>query len=579
MNRLTKAFHLLSKKERKKAIVVFVFMVIGMLFEMMGIGLIIPLMQFVRDTESVKLIPYGNIAYEYIKELNINSVIALAFILFALLISLKTIVLSKMIRYQTGFSYDLLTGVSSRLFFKYLKQDYIFFKKNNSSVLMKNVITDSNLFITHLVSPFICVVTELLVIFGILILLLFIDLKGTLFITLIIILLSLIVFFVFRKKLAHLGGERTYYEGQRLRVLNEGLGSIKDLKLAKKEETFYKHYLIKTKKTVDAIKEQVYLNQLPRIYLEFIAVLLLCSYVLFQLYHKVDFQKITEILAIYALAAFRLLPSINRIVGSASAIQFSKNIIDNLYLEEPLEKNILNINKNDFDGMRLENVSFGYEEGDPILKKISININKGEMIGIIGSSGSGKSTLIDVIIGLLPVTEGDIEINNISKGQTLIEALGSKISYVGQNISLIDSSILTNIILEDDFEKINIDRVNQILKMLALDDLIESLDGGVNFIIGENGMNLSGGQKQRLGIARALYKDFDVLILDEATSALDFKTEQIVIDVINKLKGKYTIIIIAHRLSTITHCDMVYEIEKGVIKNSGKPKEVAGSNV
>jgi ABC-type multidrug transport system fused ATPase/permease subunit len=267
-----------------------------------------------------------------------------------------------------------------------------------------------------------------------------------------------------------------------------------------------------------------------------------------------------------------MIPSVNRILSSLQIIRSSMPSIDNLYLEfTKIEntRNELNINKGNETAFNFENrveirnVNYNYLNVDKTtLKNINIIINKGDFIGIIGPSGSGKSTFIDIILGLLNPSSGEIFIDNFNI-KTNIRYWQKLIGYVPQNIYLIDDTIKANIAFGLNDEDISDYLLNKCIKSAQLHEFIMSLENGINTIVGERGARLSGGQRQRIGIARALYHNPEILILDEATSSLDNDTENRIMDDINQLKGNKTIILIAHRLSTLNNCDKIIKIING----------------
>ena len=223
----------------------------------------------------------------------------------------------------------------------------------------------------------------------------------------------------------------------------------------------------------------------------------------------------------------------------------------------------------------LDNVSFSYEDtSKPALYDINLKIKQGQSVGIIGSSGAGKSTLVDIILGLLSPTTGKLIIDDTEINKTNISSWQKNIGYVSQSIYLLDDTYKKNIGFGLSNKKINDSELKNAIKLSKLKELIETLPNGVDSLIGESGVRISGGQRQRIGIARALYKNPDLLVLDEATSALDNETEKDVMDSINNLQGNMTIIIIAHRLTTVKDCDIIVELDKGSIAKIGTPREI-----
>ena len=342
--------------------------------------------------------------------------------------------------------------------------------------------------------------------------------------------------------------------------------SIKDLIILGKTsffiDKFSKDNLLKARINAN----QVTVSQIPRFYLELISIIGLVSYIVLKLLQGENVLSLITVLGVFVAATFRMIPSINRIIGATQGLKFFTPSVEIIYNE------IIQLNKNNIElisfgdfnfqnNIEFRNINFSFTSDHKILKDISFNILKGQTIGIIGESGSGKSTLVDLLIGLHKPDSGKILIDSISDFQ-MNQSWRNKIGYVSQSINLIDDSIKKNIAFGVSENKINDLRINELLAQVQLKIFVNSLQNGVNTKVGDRGVQLSGGQRQRIGIARALYHNPDILILDEATSALDSETEKEVMKSIYNLKGQKTIIIIAHRLSTLESADEIYEIKK-----------------
>ena len=278
-------------------------------------------------------------------------------------------------------------------------------------------------------------------------------------------------------------------------------------------------------------------------------------------------------ISVFAVAAFRMLPSANRIAEYLSRIMFSKAAIDAIYhdlkeIDRLMEsmKTIKDTEKILFQKeIRVDNITFSYPNTEKhVFSHASLTIPKNKSVAFIGPSGQGKTTLADIILGLLEPQEGSVLVDgtDIRRG---MHAWNKKLGYIPQTISLLDASIRDNILFGIEKEKVNEERLQEAIKEAQLKEFIDTLEEGLDTVIGEGGVRLSGGQRQRIGIARALYHNPEVLVLDEATSALDNDTEAAVMEAIDYLAGSKTLIIIAHRLSTIQNCDLVYKIEEGAV--------------
>jgi ABC-type multidrug transport system fused ATPase/permease subunit len=308
------------------------------------------------------------------------------------------------------------------------------------------------------------------------------------------------------------------------------------------------------------------LMQIPRIFLELVALLSLSSLIFFMLLQGKSITSIITVLGLFAAAAFRMLPSINRVMGYYQQIRFANSSINLIFSEfeifkmKELKRSDCKI---DFNDLIIKSLDFKYP-GSPnlVLSKINFNLQKGQTIGIIGKSGSGKSTFIDILLGLFQPINGEILINS-ENIKNHIDEWQNIIGYVPQSIFLTDDSIINNIALGIPSNEISLDKVQKCLEIAQLNDFVNALDDGLLTNVGERGVSLSGGQRQRIGIARALYNDPQILVFDEATSALDTETESAFMESIKLLVGKKTIIMVAHRLTTLVDCDKVYKFING----------------
>jgi ABC-type multidrug transport system fused ATPase/permease subunit len=287
-----------------------------------------------------------------------------------------------------------------------------------------------------------------------------------------------------------------------------------------------------------------------------------------------DIYQFIPVAAAFGFAAFRLLPSVNRLLGSFNSLQFGEPIIDTLSQEvDHFHSNTNKYKEEQRPGkgfvfehsLELIDVSYKYPGStDNSINNISLKVMKGESVGFIGKSGAGKSTLTEIILGLLVPDSGKIYIDG-KDIQNQLDAWHNQIGYVQQDIFLLDDSILNNIVFGNDDSEVNIKKITEAIKYAQLSEFVASLPDGLNTKLGERGVRLSGGQKQRIGIARALYRNCSILIFDEATSSLDNETEAEIVLTIKNLKKEKTIIIIAHRLSTIEYCDRVIELNNGYL--------------
>ena len=549
---------------RKKIIFLIVLLFIGMVFEILGLGSLLPVLSLIANPENLKEIPLLN-ENSYLNGLAYNYLVLVLLIVIGILYLIKTLFLSYLTYRQNRFLTNILANISNDLFTKYLLQPYEYHIKNNSSKLIKNLQTELN-FVGFYNFAFISLIVEAGLLFSILLTLLIIEPLGAALVGLILGSLSYLFFRFGKIKLLQWGDKREKADSNITKVALEGLGGIKDIKLLNVEPFFISKFIDNQKIKALVSSKSSTLSQIPRYYLELISVFGLVLFIISMLYQNKDIPTLIATIGVFVAAVFRLLPSLNKILTAIQSLKFYSNSINIIYnelksLELKKSKNVKFKNERIKENIVIKNLSFSYSSKSKlILEKINIEIKVGDTIGIIGASGEGKSTFIDIINGLHEPTSGVILADKMDIQKSL-NSWKRNIGYVSQNIFLIDDTIENNITFGRDQGKINHDAIKSALKKAQLIDFIKGLPQGLKTKVGERGVQISGGQKQRIGMARALYNDPEILILDEATSSLDTKTEQALMEAIYSLKKKKTIIIVAHRMSTLTKCDRIFEIK------------------
>ena len=582
MNFYNSIISILNEKNKKVFKIIIIFLVFSMLLEALSIGMILPVVSvLLNEKEEFFFIQYFEKLNFYNTDLNLATIIISIFII---VILLKNLFLIFNFYVQTKFMLFLKAEITQSLFNKYIKKNYNYLLNTNTSILMRNVTTEIGSFILF-VSSYINIVAELMVIFGICILLLFLYTYETFFVISFILLINFIFFILVKSKLKLLGKKREFYDGELLKHLSQGFFAAKEVKLLNLEDSLINkvHHTLQ-----NLIPIQLFPSFIKGItkYIFEILLVLMFSFLIFSLINLgKEMEEIILIVGIYSVTAFRLIPGFVRIFTSLQEIKFRKNSFINLIAELnnnnrelnninfPIERN-QNFNEKKIisfnNSIKINNLNFKYDtRPNKIFDKTNLEIKKGEIVGIIGETGSGKSTLVNLICGLIQpknsnknkiITVDDEDINeNISSWQ-------SKIGYVTQSIYLTDDTIKSNIAFGENVEKISTEKLDFAIKHSGLEDIINSLPDQSNTLVGEKGIEFSGGQQQRLGIARALYNNPELLIFDEATSALDINTEAQILDSLKLLKGKKTIIIITHRSASLRDCDKIYKIENCKIK-------------
>ena len=551
-----------------------------MLMETLGVGLIIPVLALVTDPDVLNRYSKVGPLLERIGNPDQITLVVGSMVVLLVVYTVKTGFIAFLTWRQSHFAYGVQIALSQRMFEGYLRQPYAFHLQRNSAQLIQNVSGEVQLF-AYSITVVASLLSETLVLIGVSALLLVVEPIGALIVISILGVISWLFYGINKSRVLRWGETRQYHDGQRIQHMQQGFGGVKDVKLLGREDEFFAQYLFHTTASANTNKKQTVMVAMPRLLLEWLAVLGLAILVFSMLAQGKPVQSLIPTLGLFAAAAFRLIPSVNRILSGMQHMRYSLPVIDRIYNEivgletdkKPTREGSLEIKYY----IKLEKVGYIYSGAEqPALSNISLQIPKGSSTGFIGGSGAGKSTLIDIIIGLLTPTEGRVLIDETDIRENL-RGWQDQIGYVPQFIFLTDDTLRRNIAFGLSEDQIDDNAVRHAIKAAQLHDFVDSLSEGVNTIVGERGVRLSGGQRQRIGIARALYHDPQILVLDEATSALDTETEEGIMKAVNVLHGEKTIIIVAHRLSTVSRCDHLYRMENGHIVQDGEFNEVVNT--
>ena len=562
---------ILSIKNKREAIILSFMSIIGALVETIGIGLIIPILNILGNKNIVNenyffsLIASasGNPTYEKL-------VIFTIFLYFGVYV-IKAIYLGFLSWFQAKFTYGVKADVGNRLIIEYLKAPYEFHLERNSAHLIRNITSECTHLVGYLLNPAVVLLTEIVLAIMVIILLFLVEPIGSIVVFFTIVLSVCIFQVVVEKYSSILGIIRQEAEGKIIQKAQEALGGIKDVKILGKINFFTNEFSFNNDKASLVASKQYVIAQLPRHWLEIIGVFGLSLLMVILIQFTKEPEEIIPTVGLFALAAFRLLPSANRVLNSINSFRYAETVSNLLHDELRINQSIIENSQTllQFENnITLHDVSYRYPGAKSnSLSDLSLVINKGESIGIIGKSGAGKSSLVDVILGLLKPSCGGVYVDgvNINEGLTSWQ---EKVGYVQQNIFITDNTLRNNIAFGLKDEEIDPKLLENAINKANLRELVNDLPSGVNTFLGERGVRLSGGQRQRIGIARALYNNPPILIFDEATSALDSATELNIVNEIKLLKGSKTIIIVAHRPSTIQSCDKIIKIVDGKIFNT-----------
>jgi len=544
-------YKILDKKQLKKLAFLSGLLFLGMIMESLSLAAVLPLISVIIDGNATFLKPY--IPSEILEHLDLITIILL---LVGIVFIIKSGFLILLYRFQNSLLSRIVKQISDRLYISYMQRSYPYFIDKNTSEIIKKLQLDIQNF--YLFTQSVMIITiELSLSFAILISLFIIEPIGAIFS---LAMFSFILFTynkVFKKRIISLGIEIQKALTNSNQIIYDSISGIKDIIILKKTSFFINKFIdtTKTKARVDNSYNNI--SQIPRLVIELFALGGILFLVLLKLNTQFSENSLQQILGLFAAGIFKLIPSANKIVMSLQIFKFTtpslKLIYDDLDFIPEASKSL--IPEQNFNTIDVKQIFFDYGDTE-VLKDLSIQFSKDEIVGIYGESGSGKSTFIDILIGLQKPKSGSIFYNGKQ-----VNDISSISAYVPQKVFFINDTIQANIAIGIAKELINFERINEVIEICQLSSFIEELEDGLNTIIGEGGQKISGGQKQRIGIARALYEQPKLLILDESTNALDSETERKFINDIMLLKNKISLIFISHDKELLKSCDKIYKIE------------------
>lgn len=485
---------------------------------------------------------------------------------------------------QLRLVWSLNHQLSVRLLERYLYRPYSYFLTRNTADLSKNLLSEVQQVTHQMIQPIILATGRTVVSLGIITVLVVMSPLLALVITMVVGGSYAGVYALTRKRLNAIGRERLQANEERFKVASEALGGIKDVKILNVEETFLHRFAVPSRRFSRHQASSQAVGALPRYAIETVAfgtvVLILVYFVAIDR----DLSGIVPMLGLYAFAGYRLMPALQQIFHAVTAVRFFSSALETLLDdmdEEPRASRCESLGDavvpmGLLEKLEVKDIRFSYPNAErPAIHDVSLVIRANSTVGFVGSTGSGKSTLIDIILGLLRPQNGEIIVDGIPINETNVSEWQVSVGYVPQQIFLMDSTVAENIAFGVPRDEIDMNAVRRAAKVAQIDEfIVNELPLGYNTVIGERGIRLSGGQRQRIGIARALYRDPDVIVFDEATSALDNVTERYVVEAIRKLHGKKTILMVAHRLSTLAFCDTIFMLKDGRIVSEGTYTEL-----
>ena len=563
---IKKLWQHLTKRRRKQFWLLLILMIMASIMEVISIGAVVPFLGALTSPEQIYQHHLTQPLIQILEITDSSQLLLPLTIIFVIATLISAAVRLLLLYVSTRFSYATGADLSIDIYRRTLYQDYSVHTSRNSSEIINSIITKTNTVIGHILVPLLTFVSSVFIMIGIISIIFTINAQVALITFSIFSFLYWIITF-FTKKSLQKNSELIANEStQMVKSLQEGLGGIRDVLIDGTQEFYCKLYQNADLSLRRASGDNVFIGSSPRYLMEAIGMILIAILAYTLTLQEGSIATVIPVLGALAVGAQKLLPSLQQAYSSYSTIKGAKSsFIDVLnLLNQPFPHSV----SQDLIKPMLfkreivfKDLSFRYTQDAPwILKNVNLSFKKGETIGFIGMTGSGKSTLLDIFMGLLTPTSGELVIDGVTITQENSRAWQAHISHVPQSIYLADSAIQENIAFGVEAGQIKEYKVVQAAQRAQIAEMINNLKNKYKTFVGERGVQLSGGQRQRIGIARALYKDSDVLILDEATSSLDNKTEQKIMQQIAKLKDNQTVFIIAHRLTTLKQCDSIIRI-------------------
>lgn len=573
--KMEKLAYILSGKQKKKLCGLIIIIILGAVLETLSVSAILPIVYLIMDENSIETNELLHTLYVNGKFDNSKSFIITLILLIILLYVLKNIFLIFRNYCQYSYVNNTQREIAERMMECYIEQPYIFHTQNNSAVIQRNIIQDAGTFIAYVLAIIDTVVNGSLC-FLLIGYMLITDYMMTLILGLIFGIFAVAFLKPYNRVLTRYGNDSRNCGEKMIQWINQSLGGIKEVKILEKEKYFINNFSNEFKRSANAQKMSQFLGTIPGLIIEALCMAGVLFAVALKIGAGTNATELIPKLSVIALAGMRLLSSFNSLIASVSRMFFTKPSRDAVYNDlKELENMVIKHEKEEITAtvngdLVMSDVCFCYPQSSRlILNNVSLTIKKGSSVAFIGASGMGKTTLIDIILGVLQPTSGQVSMNKLDMMNNL-HAWHKLFGYIPQNIYLMDDTIRNNVAFGVEEKDIDEKKVWVALEKAQLKEYVENLEEGLDTIVGEWGAKLSGGQRQRIGIARALYNEPQILVLDEATSALDNETEKMVMESVDKLRGKITTIIIAHRLTTIKNCDYIYEINDGKICEKSK---------
>lgn len=572
--------YIFNRKQKIQIVLLLIGIFIGTILELAGVSIIMPFINAVMKPEMLHEEWYFIVLDNAFGLKSDTDFIIFIAIILILTYILKNLFLLLLYDKQYKFTYDNRRIVATRMINAYLNQPYSFHRVHSSAELMRNIETDTDRMFQGLLS-ILQIATEGAVCITLGIYLFIMDKSITIGVGTVLGIYMWIISKYFKKHLTYVGNQNRKYAALVTKWMQQSFGGIKETKILERESYFQNQFDYNYRQSAEYDRKYRFMGVAPRPMMEMVTITALLGVIVLKLINGTHSEYFVTTLSIFAIAAFRLLPSASRLTNYMSVLSYSQGSVDSVYnaltqieaIEQMEDNNLPSELIEYHDCIRLNNVSFCYPDAEEnVLTDVSIEIKHRKSVALIGPSGAGKTTLADLILGVMEPTSGSITVDGKDINRNL-SGWHQNLGYIPQTIYLMDTSIRENVAFGIDKDQIDDEKLEKAMRRAQLWDFVCELPEGMDTIVGESGVRLSGGQRQRIGIARALYNDPEVLVLDEATSALDNETETAVMEAIDSLSGNKTLIIIAHRLTTIRNCDVIYEVKDSKVTEVNNPLE------
>lgn len=569
--------YIMTEKQKRQSAAIFILIIGGALFETLGVSAILPFIQSIMEPEELVNKRYIAVVVKTLNLKDTYSIVYLCGVFISLVYVIKNVYLFVSSRIQSKFRWRFQKNLSTKMLASYMKRPYVYFLDINSAEIIRTLSTDVFGVLEILQNGF-RFFSEFFTVVLIGIFTISVDAVMALQILLVAGLCFFSITFFFKNRLSKIGAKQRDANVERTKCAYQAVNGYKEVQVMQRADCFVEAYeeAYEGQRKLEVSFETI--SALPERLIETVCIIGLILVVCLRLASGVAVEEFVPKLSVFAVAAFRILPSVSRMTGYLNNVVYyrptAEAVSDELHaveeyrqiIDRQINKEVEEQSDEEYsfrDKVEVKNIRWKYPRSDKyVLQDVSITIEKGDSVALIGASGAGKTTLADVILGLLHPEGGAVSVDGIGI-ETIPRKWSRLIGYVPQVVFLVDDTIRNNIAFGLRQEEINDEMVWSALEQAQLKEFVQGLPNGLNTIVGERGVKFSGGQRQRIAIARALYYNPDILVLDEATSALDNETESAVMESIEALQGHKTLIIVAHRLTTIRKCNKIYEITDG----------------